>query len=86
MFINNDPVDLTKTEYLLLKFFISNENKVFSRDQILNSVWGVNAYLGDRTVDVHILRLRKILKQFKLEKMVKTVRGSGYRFNSKKTR
>ncbi|MCP4078542.1 MAG: response regulator [Gammaproteobacteria bacterium] len=83
--INNNPVDLTKTEYLLLKFFISNENKVFSRDQILNSVWGVNAYLGDRTVDVHILRLRKILKQFKLEKMVKTVRGSGYRFSSKKT-
>ena len=83
VFIKNNLVDMTRTEYQLLKFFISNENKVFSRDQILNAVWGVNAYLGDRTVDVHILRLRKILKQFKLEKMIKTVRGSGYRFNSK---
>ncbi len=83
VFINNDQVDLTKTEYQLLKFFITNENKVFSRDQILNAVWGVNAYLGDRTVDVHILRLRKVLKQFKLDKMIKTIRGSGYRFSSK---
>lgn len=83
VFIKDEPVDLTKTEYLLLKFFITNENKVFTRDQILNSVWGVNTYLGDRTVDVHILRLRKVLKKFKLDKLVKTVRGSGYRFNSK---
>jgi two-component system phosphate regulon response regulator PhoB len=80
---NDKVIDLTKTEYQLLKFFISNENKVFSRDQILDGVWGINAYLGDRTVDVHILRLRKILKQFKLDKMVQTVRGAGYRFSSK---
>ena len=83
VFIKNDLVSFSKTEYQLLKFFISNENKVFSRDQILNAVWGVNAYLGDRTVDVHILRLRKILKKYKLDKLVTTVRGSGYRFNSK---
>lgn len=81
--IADNLIDLTKTEFKLLKFFIVNEGKVFSRDQILDAVWGVNTYLGDRTVDVHILRLRKILKKHKLEKMVVTVRGSGYRFSAK---
>jgi two-component system phosphate regulon response regulator PhoB len=73
-------VELTKTEFKLLKFFVSNRDKVFSRDQILDAVWGFNTYLGDRTVDVHILRLRKILKAHKLEKLIKTVRGAGYKF------
>jgi two-component system phosphate regulon response regulator PhoB len=82
---NGKQVDLSKTEFKLLKFFILNEGKVFSRDQILDSVWGMNAYLGDRTVDVHILRLRKILKQHKLEKLILTVRGAGYRFTAKTT-
>ncbi|MBL6998587.1 MAG: response regulator [Gammaproteobacteria bacterium] len=81
--IHDTDVELSKTEFLLLKFFVSNENKVFSRNQILDHVWGINAYLDDRTVDVHILRLRKILKQFQLDQLVKTVRGSGYRFSSK---
>jgi len=81
--INEQVMDLTKTEYKLLKFFMTNEGKVFTRDQILDAVWGMNAYLGDRTVDVHILRLRKILKQYKLEKLIITVRGSGYRFSTK---
>ena len=80
---NGEPVDLTKTEFKLLKFFIMNEGKVFSRDQILDAVWGINAYLGDRTVDVHILRLRKILKKYKLEKAIITIRGAGYRFSGK---
>jgi two-component system phosphate regulon response regulator PhoB len=83
--INDKIVDLTKTEFKLLKFFIVNESKVFTRDQILDGVWGMNAYLGDRTVDVHILRLRKILKKYGLDKMIITVRGAGYRFSSKKT-
>jgi len=83
VFLNSKPLDLTKTEYLLLKFFITHENRVFSRDQILNAVWGINSYLGDRTVDVHILRLRKLLKMHNLEKMIKTIRGTGYKFNSK---
>jgi two-component system phosphate regulon response regulator PhoB len=78
--INQSEVDLSKTEFLLLKFFVSNENKVYSRNQILDHVWGTNVYLDSRTVDVHILRLRKILKRFQLDKMVKTIRGSGYRF------
>ena len=79
--IGKKSVDLSKTEFKLLKFFMTNEKKVFSRDQILTAVWGMNAYLGDRTVDVHILRLRKILKQYKLDKLIKTVRGAGYRFS-----
>ncbi len=81
--INDQLVELTKTEFKLLKFFIVNEGKVFTRDRILDAVWGINTYLGDRTVDVHILRLRKILKKFKLEKLVLTVRGEGYRFSAR---
>lgn len=81
--VKSKIIELTKTEFKLLKFFIINEGKVFTRDQILNSVWGVNAYLGDRTVDVHILRLRKILKKYKMDEMIKTVRGAGYRFSTK---
>ncbi len=78
--IDQTPVELSPTEYKLLKFFIKNQNKVFTRDQILSAIWGDNAYLGDRTVDVHILRLRKILKKFDLDSMIVTVRGAGYRF------
>lgn len=80
---NAEPMELSKTEFLLLSFFIQNKDRVFTRDQILNHVWGINSFLGDRTVDVHILRLRKVLKRFKLDKRIKTVRGSGYQFISK---
>lgn len=79
--IDQHKVDLTKTEFKLLKFFIENKDRVFGRDQILNAIWGVNAYLGNRTVDVHILRLRKILKVYAIDDMIITVRGSGYRFS-----
>ena len=74
-------VELTKTEFRLLKLFIENPRKVFSREQILDAVWGVNAFLGDRTVDVHILRLRKILQPQGVDRMIETVRGSGYRLS-----
>lgn len=74
-------VDLTRTEFKLLRLFIENPRKVFSREQILDAVWGVNAFLGDRTVDVHILRLRKILKPHGADRMIGTVRGSGYRLS-----
>lgn len=78
--IDQHQVDLTKTEFKLLKFFIENQDRVFTREQILNAVWSINAYLGNRTVDVHILRLRKILKNYKVDDMIITVRGAGYRF------
>jgi len=79
VFVADASVDLTRTEFKLLKLLIENPRKVFSREQILDSVWGVNAFLGDRTVDVHILRLRKILKPHGVDRMIATVRGSGYR-------
>ena len=77
------PIDLTRTEFKLLKLFIENPKQVFSREQILDAVWGVNTYLGDRTVDVHILRLRKLLKPHGAAGMIKTVRGAGYRLSRK---
>ena len=83
VFVGDEQVELTKTEFKLLKLFIENPKKVFDRDQILNAVWGTDAYLGDRTVDVHILRLRKILKPHGVDRMIKTVRGSGYRLSKK---
>ena len=77
--IGDTVLELTPTEYRLMKLFIENPRKVFSREQILDAVWGINAFLGDRTVDVHILRLRKLLKPHGAAKMIVTVRGSGYR-------
>ncbi len=81
IFVNEAPVELTKTEFKLLKLFMGNSKKVFSREQILDAVWGVNVYLGDRTVDVHILRLRKLLKAHGVDGMIETVRGTGYRIS-----
>lgn len=81
VFVDDAPVALTRTEFRLLKLLIENPRKVFSREQILDSVWGVNAYLGDRTVDVHVLRLRKLLRPHGVDRMISTVRGSGYRLS-----
>lgn len=81
--VGEASVDLTKTEFRLLQLFMENPRKVFSREQILNAVWGVNTYLGDRTVDVHILRLRKLLKPHGIDGMITTVRGTGYRISPK---
>jgi two-component system phosphate regulon response regulator PhoB len=69
------------TEYRLMLFFMQHPNRVYSRTQLLDYVWGENIYIEERTVDVHILRLRKLLKQFKAEDMLQTVRGTGYRFS-----
>ncbi len=57
--------------------------RIHSRSQLLDQVWGQSTFIDERTVDVHILRLRKILKPFGLDKMLKTVRGAGYRFTEK---
>jgi len=81
VYAGEQSIDLTKTEFRLLKLFLQSPDKVHSREQILNAVWGTEAYLGDRTVDVHILRLRKLLKPHGIDKMIVTVRGSGYRFS-----
>ncbi len=68
------------TEYRLLEFFMSNQGRAYSRSQLLDHVWGTNAYLEERTVDVHIRRLRKALQPAALDEYVQTVRGHGYRF------
>ena len=79
--INGDPVPIGRTEFKLLHFFMSHPNRVYSRSQLLDFVWGQNVYVEERTVDVHILRLRKLLKPSGVETMVQTVRGVGYRFS-----
>ncbi|KLN96486.1 phosphate regulon transcriptional regulator PhoB [Moellerella wisconsensis] len=78
---NDIPIDMGPTEYKLLHFFMTHPERVYSREQLLNYVWGANVYVEDRTVDVHIRRLRKALEIGGHEKMVQTVRGTGYRFS-----
>lgn len=78
--VNNEIVDISSTEFRLLRYFMQNRQKVFSRDQLLSAVWGDDAYISDRTVDVHILRLRKVLRAHGIDDMIVTVRGAGYRF------
>lgn len=75
-------IDLGPTEFKLLKFFMENPERVYSREQVLNNVWGDNVYVEERTVDVHIRRLRKALEPFAHDHLVQTVRGSGYRFSA----
>lgn len=81
--VSVDQVDvlMSPTEYKLLSFFVANPNKVHSRDQLLDQVWGDQVYVEDRTVDVHIRRLRKILETQQCAHYVKTVRGFGYKLS-----
>ena len=79
--IDGQAVHFGQTEYRLLKFFLQHPERVYSRAQLLDLVWGETVYVEERTVDVHILRLRKLLKPYGIESMVQTVRGAGYRFS-----
>ncbi len=85
--IEEKPVEMGPTEFRLLKFFMSHQEKVFSRDNIQDQVWGGNVYLDERTIDVHIRRLRKALgsieSSINYAKLIQTVRGAGYRFSVK---
>ena len=76
-------VPLGPTEYRLLAFFMTHPERVYSRAQLLDRVWGGNVYVEERTVDVHIRRLRKALEPFGHERFIQTVRGSGYRFSTR---
>ena len=76
------PIAIGPTEYRLLHFFMTHTDRVYTRAQLLDHVWGGNVYVEERTVDVHIRRLRKALEPTTLEEMVQTVRGSGYRFSA----
>ncbi|PKF60591.1 phosphate regulon transcriptional regulatory protein PhoB [Psychromonas sp. psych-6C06] len=79
--LEEHPLEMGPTEFKLLHFFMTHPERVYSREQLLNNVWGTNVYVEDRTVDVHIRRLRKALKDH--DHLVQTVRGSGYRFSTK---
>jgi two-component system, OmpR family, phosphate regulon response regulator PhoB len=81
VFCGDDPVNLGPTEYRLLHFFMTHPGRVYSRAQVLDHVWGGNVYVEERTVDVHIRRLRKALEPHGADALVQTVRGSGYRFS-----
>ncbi|SFN38528.1 phosphate regulon transcriptional regulator PhoB [Xenorhabdus japonica] len=74
-------LEMGPTEFKLLHFFMTHPERVYSREQLLNYVWGTDVYVEDRTVDVHIRRLRKALEIGNHDKMVQTVRGTGYRFS-----
>ena len=82
VFASDQPLHVGPTEYRLLHFFMTHADRVYTRTQLLDHIWGGNVYVEERTVDVHIRRLRKVLEPFKLEEMVQTVRGSGYRFSA----
>ncbi|HVI25106.1 MAG TPA: phosphate regulon transcriptional regulator PhoB [Xanthomonadaceae bacterium] len=76
------PLTLGPTEYRLLHFFMTHAERVYTRAQLLDHVWGGSVYVEERTVDVHIRRLRKALEPAGVEGMVQTVRGAGYRFSA----
>ena len=80
--IADKDINLGPTEYRMLQFFLTHQERVYSRDQILDYVWGGNAYLDERTVDVHIRRLRKAISVAGHDNYVQTVRGAGYRFST----
>ena len=81
--INEESLDLGPTEFRLLHFFMTHTERVYSREQLLDNVWGTNVYVEDRTVDVHIRRLRKAISGEGHEDFIQTVRGAGYRFSGK---
>jgi len=81
--IHDKALSMGPTEFRLLSFFLSHQDRVYSRDQILDHVWGGNVYMDERTVDVHIRRLRKALSIDGHERFIQTVRGAGYRFSQK---
>lgn len=74
-------IELGPTEFRLLQFFMTHTERVYSRTQLLDQVWGTQVFVEERTVDVHIRRLRAALEPSKLEHLIQTVRGSGYRFS-----
>jgi two-component system phosphate regulon response regulator PhoB len=79
--LNGQKIDIGHAEYKLLKFFLAHPERVFSRSQLLDKVWGDHVVIEERTVDVHVLRLRKALKEAEL--MIKTVRSVGYMLSEK---
>ena len=82
VYAGETPIHIGPTEYRLLHFFMTHPERVYTRAQLLDHVWGGNVYVEERTVDVHIRRLRKTLEPHALDGLVQTVRGTGYRFST----
>jgi two-component system, OmpR family, phosphate regulon response regulator PhoB len=82
VFASGDEVPLGPMEYRMLHFFMSHAERVYTRGQLLDRIWGRSAYIEERTVDAHIRRLRKALQPFGCDNLVQTVRGTGYRFST----
>ncbi len=83
LMVKDELVDVSPTEFKLMQFFMLNQDKVFTRTQLLDQVWGRSVYIEERTVDVHIRRLRKILAEYGCKDAIQTVRGFGYRFSGR---
>ncbi len=81
--VNGLALGLAPTEYRLLYFFMSHSDRVFDRSQLLDAAWGNDVFVDERTVDVHIRRLRKLLEPTGHHSLIQTVRGVGYRFSAK---
>ncbi|HUV99192.1 MAG TPA: phosphate regulon transcriptional regulator PhoB [Gallionella sp.] len=79
---NGKAVELGPTEFRLLHFFMTHPERVYSRTQLLDQVWGTQVFVEERTVDVHIRRLRAALEPVEMDRVIQTVRGSGYRFST----
>jgi two-component system phosphate regulon response regulator PhoB len=80
LLINDESIHVGQTEFKLIRFFLENQNRVYTRGQLLDFIWGTAVYVEERTVDVHMLRLRKLFKPSGLYKLFTTVRGMGYMF------
>ena len=79
--VNEQGINLPPTEFRLLHYFMGHPDRVFTRGQLLDQAWGAHVYVEERTVDVHIRRLRKNLEPFNLDTLIQTVHGRGYRFS-----
>ena len=85
VFLADEPLDMGPTEFNLLQFFMAHPERAYTRNQLLDQVWGANVYVEERTVDVHIRRLRKALSAGASDYsgLIQTVRGTGYRFSAR---
>jgi len=80
----DDIIEIGPTEYRMLHFFMTHPERVYSRGQLLDRIWGSNVYVEERTVDVHIRRLRQVLSRYGYDGFIQTVRGAGYRFSTQR--
>lgn len=82
--VRGEVIKLLPLEYKLLHFFLTHPNKIYTREQLITHIWGANVYIDERTVDVHVKRLRAKLKPYHYHEIIKTVRSAGYLFSQEK--